>query len=203
METKRCSRCKETKPIEAFARWRTPTNPEGRQGECRQCRSERNRAYRSGEGAKARDRARINAWNATNRTKVRERQRAARRANPEKQREYERKWYAGIGATTKRRYREINKEQFREYYAKRRAHKKRAHYEAVNRAAIIERDKRTCYICARALNDDQITLDHVIPLCRGGIHAATNLRVACRSCNFRKNKYLLSELDWIAAQDNL
>jgi 5-methylcytosine-specific restriction endonuclease McrA len=62
----------------------------------------------------------------------------------------------------------------------------------IDRDAIIARDNSTCYICGKKLitGADVITLDHVIPLARGGAHDATNLRVACVSCNARKGKRL-------------
>ncbi|HEX8772601.1 MAG TPA: HNH endonuclease [Pyrinomonadaceae bacterium] len=72
--------------------------------------------------------------------------------------------------------------------------------EEINRDEIIERDARTCYLCGRKLEDEVITLDHVIPLARGGSHTASNLRVACLKCNSRKGAKLLHELDWINAE---
>lgn len=84
-----------------------------------------------------------------------------------------------------------------EYRDRRRAREKNApRIEAVDRLAVVQRDKSTCYLCLRLLNSDQIALDHVIPLSRGGSHTADNLRVACRSCNSRKGTKLLSELPW-------
>lgn len=67
--------------------------------------------------------------------------------------------------------------------------------ERVDRIAIIERDGSRCYLwCGRVLQASEITLDHVIPLRRGGVHTANNLRVACRRCNQRKGTKLLEEL---------
>lgn len=78
---------------------------------------------------------------------------------------------------------------------KRRARKRAAPYELVNRQSIIERDNSTCYLwCGRKLLPNEITLDHVIPLARGGTHTADNLRVACGPCNFRKWKRTPEEL---------
>jgi hypothetical protein len=66
--------------------------------------------------------------------------------------------------------------------------------EVIDRSVIIGRDKSTCYLCGNILtNATEITLDHVIPLASGGAHTADNLRVACRDCNFRKNKRTLEE----------
>lgn len=68
--------------------------------------------------------------------------------------------------------------------------------EKIDRQIIIERDNSTCYLwCKRKLPPHMITLDHVVPLSRGGTHTYDNLRVACQSCNSRKNAKLLEELD--------
>lgn len=67
--------------------------------------------------------------------------------------------------------------------------------EHVDDRVIIARDGSSCYLCHRELTAFEITLDHVIPLARGGFHTVDNLRVACRRCNRKKSNYLLSELD--------
>lgn len=66
--------------------------------------------------------------------------------------------------------------------------------ERVDRKAIIKRDRQACYMCHRQLTLREVTLDHVIPLSRGGSHIASNLRVACDHCNFAKHNRLLAEL---------
>lgn len=199
MESKRCSRCKEVKPIEAFARQRTKSNPEGRQGECRQCRSERNAAYRASEQVQESARLRARNFYEGNREKVKERGRAIYQANKERARGYGRNWYQRSGKVTKRRYRVANRMKDRGYNALRRARLKAATLGPVDMAAIIERDSSTCYLCGQVLAPDKITIDHVIPLVRGGSHTADNLRVACRPCNSRKNGRLLSECEWYSA----
>lgn len=71
--------------------------------------------------------------------------------------------------------------------------------EKIDRTAIIERDASTCYLCLRVLTKKEITLDHVVPLTRGGSHTYDNLRVCCRPCNTRKKSQLLQELSWLPA----
>lgn len=69
----------------------------------------------------------------------------------------------------------------------RRARKNNApRIERINRHEVINRDNSVCHICGRRLQPHEITLDHVVPLARGGCHTYDNLRVACRSCNSRK-----------------
>ncbi len=42
----------------------------------------------------------------------------------------------------------------------------------------------SCYYCKR--DGLKLTIDHFMPLARGGAHAIRNLVPACRSCNSRK-----------------
>lgn len=74
----------------------------------------------------------------------------------------------------------------------------RATIAKIDRDAVIARDNSMCYLCGMMLERADVTLDHVVPLSRGGDHAESNLRVCCRRCNSRKGTRLLSELDWAA-----
>lgn len=50
-------------------------------------------------------------------------------------------------------------------------------------------DARSCLYCGAKFNDRyKPTIDHLIPLIRGGTHSAANLVVCCRPCNSRKGK---------------
>lgn len=54
----------------------------------------------------------------------------------------------------------------------------------LTRREIFLRDDSTCQYCGRRSND--LTIDHVVPRSRGGLHEWTNLVAACKSCNHRK-----------------
>ncbi|MCD9186704.1 MAG: HNH endonuclease [Pyrinomonadaceae bacterium] len=55
---------------------------------------------------------------------------------------------------------------------------------------IINRDGLNCYICKTLLTERTATIDHVIPLSRGGFHCPNNAKIACLKCNQEKsNKY--------------
>lgn len=56
----------------------------------------------------------------------------------------------------------------------------------VDRAYIIERDNGVCHLCKKKVATHLITLDHIIPLSKGGEHVAENLAVAHLSCNASK-----------------
>lgn len=61
-----------------------------------------------------------------------------------------------------------------------------AKQKRIDRAYIIERDGGRCHLCNRKVPEKLLTLDHLIPLSKGGTHTAENLRVACWPCNARK-----------------
>jgi 5-methylcytosine-specific restriction endonuclease McrA len=42
---------------------------------------------------------------------------------------------------------------------------------------------RRCVYCGAPLEIESATLDHVLPLCKGGAHAPGNLVSACGGCN--------------------
>ena len=52
----------------------------------------------------------------------------------------------------------------------------------------------TCYYCNRSVGKDSLTMDHVVPLSRGGKSKKGNIVPACKECNNRK-KYLLP-IEW-------
>ena len=60
----------------------------------------------------------------------------------------------------------------------------------LTRKAIFERDNNTCQYCGKKKRKDKLTIDHVIPLSKGGAHGPENIVTACRPCNSRKWNHL-------------
>ncbi len=54
--------------------------------------------------------------------------------------------------------------------------------------------KGICYYCERNVGPDALTMDHVVPLVRGGQSTKNNIVPACKECN-NKKKYLLP-MEW-------
>jgi 5-methylcytosine-specific restriction endonuclease McrA len=52
----------------------------------------------------------------------------------------------------------------------------------------------TCYYCGRSVQPGALTMDHLVPLIRGGTSSKGNVVPACKSCN-NKKKHLLP-IEW-------
>jgi 5-methylcytosine-specific restriction endonuclease McrA len=65
---------------------------------------------------------------------------------------------------------------------------------ALSRKNILLRDRNTCQYCQTVLIASELTLDHVVPRCRGGLSTWENLVACCRDCNRRKGSQMLHEL---------
>lgn len=60
------------------------------------------------------------------------------------------------------------------------------HRVKFSRRNILIRDNHTCQYCLEKFKPAELTLDHVIPLSRGGWDGWDNVVVACRTCNNKK-----------------
>ena len=145
-------------------------------------------------------------------------------ANPEKQREYDRKYRAANLEKIRAKNRDLDKSRGYsklKYSKNRELHiAKNAEYRktitgkavmhnmnakrrvrissGVEVAKSIEiagliREAKACHYCRRAFSEIlRKTVDHVVPLCRGGFHRISNLVIACGPCNFSKSGKLLT-----------
>jgi 5-methylcytosine-specific restriction endonuclease McrA len=92
-----------------------------------------------------------------------------------------------LAATKKRRKK--NPEQFQNWYNTYRARKKAGSY------FISPKDLRKLSTakCAYCGSSDNLEIDHIIPLSRGGTHSIGNITKACRQCNASKSDRLVME----------
>ncbi|MBS1674525.1 MAG: HNH endonuclease [Actinobacteria bacterium] len=161
--SKTCTKCGATKPLDAF--YRNAQSADGRHPQCKACRSAALVAYRE------RERVTINA-----------RKRDAYASNPGAQREWNRAWRNG------------NRPARRLQHQRRRALLAEATSCAAFTAEEMLRDWESrgltgCSYCPGEFE----SIDHVIPLKRGGAHELANLAPACISCNSSKRDSLLDE----------
>lgn len=66
--------------------------------------------------------------------------------------------------------------------------------QVVTKGNIYNRDNFTCQYCGEKLTYRQLTVDHVIPVSRGGKNTWENLVACCQPCNRYKDDRLLSEI---------
>ena len=51
-------------------------------------------------------------------------------------------------------------------------------------------DAPKCHYCSKSLTKAQCTMDHVLPLARGGRSTKSNVVIACKECNSSKKDKL-------------
>lgn len=81
--------------------------------------------------------------------------------------------------------------------ARRRARKLAAFVEDFDRAAVFERDGWVCQLCGGVVDPNvrwpdplSASVDHIVPLSRGGAHGLDNVQLAHMGCNSRKWNHL-------------
>lgn len=53
--------------------------------------------------------------------------------------------------------------------------------------ALIEQG-RSCFYCGKLIGTEERSVDHVVSIAEGGAHSVSNIVIACKPCNIRKNK---------------
>lgn len=103
---------------------------------------------------------------------------AYRKSTQEKRTAYTREW------------RKANPASVRQSKFKRRAHELRGSFSSQDWHRLLSRYGHKCAYCS---NDGEMTVDHVVPLSRGGTNTIGNILPACRSCNGRKHARFITE----------
>ena len=67
-------------------------------------------------------------------------------------------------------------------------------FTANERLIIYNKNKGRCAICGQFVPYDKFTVDHIIPLSKGGTNDLKNLQCACKTCNAIKQDILPDEL---------
>lgn len=93
----------------------------------------------------------------------------------------------------------VQKQRAAEY--KRKSLKRDAFVEDVDRDKVMARDRWVCHLCMKKIPKSAKwpsgqfgTLDHVIPLNKGGLHSYANVKAAHLSCNCSKNDKVIGQL---------
>lgn len=96
-----------------------------------------------------------------------------------------------------KKYREENPKLFKDYWAERRARERAAFVAPVDHIEIFERDGYICQLCGTGVlpfvnhrHRLYPSIDHIIPLAKGGTHEPSNVQTAHRGCNSSKGPRL-------------
>lgn len=73
---------------------------------------------------------------------------------------------------------------------------KRVVLSKTTRDIVYENGGGVCAICGRPIDRDSFTIDHIVPLCRGGKNELSNLQIACSDCNRLKGGRMNSEFSY-------
>lgn len=91
------------------------------------------------------------------------------------------------------------KGRFTDWSQRKRAKEYGVEFEKINIEKIYERDKWTCQICGEKVDNSltwpnpmSATIDHIIPLSKGGTHTKDNVQLAHASCNISKSDKLIN-----------
>lgn len=159
---------------------------DGKQRWCRACFQAKNQEWRDKHGARIADYNR--RYKDENREAIQAQRVIYRRNNREKRAAY------------KREYRRKYPEQHREEVRRRNSRIRSVESEEYTTRQVFERDSGICYLCGELLFLDVphpersfASIDHVVPISRGGADTLDNVRIACLSCNLRKNDKTVEE----------
>jgi hypothetical protein len=184
--TKVCTACQRRMPVSEFTS--VKRNRDGLSTRCRGCQRERRMANLPPEQrAAARERAaqrdhmrRLKEDSPAEYAEVvRARRNASMRAYMRRRRARE----PGYAAEMRRRWRAANPAK----YAAAKARERGATViDLVEPLDIFRRDDWTCYLCGGKVTAADASLDHIVPIARGGQHTADNLACTHRECNYAK-----------------
>jgi 5-methylcytosine-specific restriction endonuclease McrA len=162
---KHCNNCNELKPLDAYYKRK---GGDGRHRQCKECQKQYSRD-----------------------NKVRKALRARERYDPEKRAE---QWQKQATPETRAKRNEYNREYKRnnkDVINKNRQDYRGRKRDAAGSFTAEQWQDRLAYYggkCIYCGTTDNITIEHRIPLVRGGSNWASNLAPACRSCNCSKGK---------------
>jgi 5-methylcytosine-specific restriction endonuclease McrA len=185
MNSKVCNNCGIEKPLSEY--YRETKGKDGRRGKCKVCDNSRIKTYNQNPLVKERQKVYNTLWKANNKDKIRG---YNKKHGPTAQLKYRQTEHG----------REARKKALSKYFKtdkgktadKRKHHKRRVIMENAGTFTNEQWQERLaeynycCAYCYQQFPVEDLTIDHMIPLSRGGTNTIDNLVPACKSCNSRK-----------------
>ena len=182
---KKCSRCGKTKPVSEFHK-----NGKYIRSFCKKCHNLSVKKW------KAKNQTKVKDYNTKNADKRAEYMKQWRAENPDKVKKQAAKWVSENRARWCKKkviWNNENPVKVKDYHHQRRARIRGTTFEKINADQVYERDGWICKICGEIVNQDleypdplSKTLDHIIPLSKGGSHTVENVQLAHLNCNLKK-----------------
>ncbi len=200
---KKCPKCEEIKPISSF--YKSKQRKDGYRCYCISCQKKdskyiqdnypeitrnysKKHYYKDIEKSREVGKKRASKYSQKNREKLREKNITWQNNNRAKFNQMQRESYARHKEENKSRHKKfmaLHPEKNKQYRNNRRARKLNAAGSFTN-----EEWKELCekynHICLRCKKKKPLTIDHVIPLSKGGSNSIDNIQPLCRSCNSSK-----------------
>jgi len=197
-DTKKCRRCGEEKLVSEYNKWKY--SPDGLQSWCRICQK--------WEREVNQDKYKANKHNyyEANKSYFNEQSCKWCKANPEARKAIQKRYRQNnlehvreMSMVSYRKNYEKNREKIYANAKARRALKRNAKgkISAAEWREKIAEFNSCCAYCLKHMDKD-ITMDHMIPLSKGGEHTIENVVPACRNCNSQKQKR--SILSWLVSK---
>lgn len=196
-DTKRCSRCHEIKPVSDFSVYGSKSKQPGRiYSRCRACECAKAKTYYHEHHDEVRTSR--NAWYAEHRDEQRIAKREVYQANREqaieRQANYNKAHRAEQASYACKWNREHPAERHQNHLRRRERYRNAPGYSTPAQImARVEYHGWRCYYCGVLLDRSTLTLDHRIPLSRGGSNWPANYVPACMFCNVSKRDRKESE----------
>lgn len=187
---KRCSKCHQDKERVEFHKY--SRSKDGLAAHCRACAAIKSRKYyeRNKEAVNARSLRRYYSDHETNKVKRRTRMKAWRVANHDLARAKDRANYVRNGDQIRKRSREYIRSHPETVKAN--SHKRRARrlsapgsFTKEEWLNLCESYGWKCLCCG--IQTKRLSVDHVVPLARGGSNYLSNIQCLCRPCNSKKH----------------
>ena len=201
MNTKTCTKCKETKATSEFSK--DKYKKDGLHSSCKACKKSYDKKYV--EENKEKKYASNKAYNSSHRKEKATYDKKRREAKKDEINKAKRLyWHFGGGKEKKKEWSLRNYDKIYSYAvagkAKRRALCNKFNLSHAEFRTWKESQPKVCVYC-NVKCEDSFHVDHIVPLSRGGEHAISNLAIACPTCNLSKNNKLVEE--WIQSNQEL